>query len=351
MKNFYKGKKVFITGHTGFKGAWLTRVLLNWGSQIKGYSLKPEEDSLFSKLNLQDEIEHEVGDIRDLGQLEASMSDYQPDIVFHLAAQALVRSSYDDPINTYTTNAIGSLNLLTSVNSCQSIKSLVFVTSDKCYENVEWLWGYRESDPLGGHDPYSSSKACAELIYSSFVRSFWSQRENFSATARAGNVIGGGDFSIDRIIPDCVRASENDGKVLLRSPNSTRPWQHVLEPLSGYMKLAQSLYYKEITELPSNWNFGPSINKEITTGELARLVLEILGSGEVELDPLDHPHEAGLLQLNCDKANIQLDWHPKWSGMDAIINTANWYKDVNSGKNPIEVTNNQILEYFDEQND
>ena len=346
MNNFYNGKKVFITGHTGFKGAWLTRILLNWGAEIKGYSLKPVDRSLFSLLDLPSEIAHEEGDIRDLSKLEKSIQDFQPDIVFHLAAQALVRTSYDDPINTFSTNVMGSLNLLTAVNSCISVKSLVYVTSDKCYENVEWLWGYREHDLLGGHDPYSASKACAELLYSSYVRSYWADRGIFSASARAGNVIGGGDYSVDRIIPDCVRASENDSSVFLRNANSTRPWQHVLEPLSGYLKLAQSLYNGNIDELPSSWNFGPNIRKEITTGELAQIVIEILGSGRVELDDSEHPHEAGLLQLNCDKANIKLDWHPKWGSMDAIKKTANWYKLVNSGNCPKVVTNKQIQEYF-----
>ncbi|EAS46285.1 CDP-glucose 4,6-dehydratase [marine gamma proteobacterium HTCC2207] len=348
MKEFYNGKKVFITGHTGFKGSWLAFLLVGWGAQVKGYALPPSSGSLFSMLDLSLDIDHVEGDIRDYGKLSEALSDFQPDIVIHLAAQALVRHAYDDPFYTYETNVMGSLNLLRAVDSTPSVKSLVYITSDKCYENLEWVWGYREHDQLGGHDPYSASKACAEIVFSSFVRSYWSKRANFSASARAGNVIGGGDYSKDRIIPDCVSASLENKNVYLRNPNATRPWQHVLEPLSAYLKLAKSLFLGQIEEQPSSWNFGPNIEKEITTGELANMVLETLGSGTVSVDISEHPHEAGLLQLNCDKANLKLDWQPRWSGTEAIQMTANWYKSVNQGDCPKKVTDRNIEEYFNE---
>lgn len=348
MKEFYKGKRVFITGHTGFKGSWLALILTGWGAKVKGYALPPSDESLFNLLDLSLKIDNVEGDIRDSKKLNKALSDFEPDIVIHLAAQALVKDSYDNPENTYETNVLGSLNLLSAVDKCSSVKSLVYITSDKCYENLEWVWGYREHDRLGGYDPYSASKACAELVFSSYVRSYWSNKRNFSASARAGNVIGGGDYSANRIIPDCVRASLEGKNVSLRNPNATRPWQHVLEPLSGYLHLAKSLYLGEINELPSSWNFGPNIEKEITTGELAKIVIDTLGSGSISFDNSKHPHEASLLQLNCDKSKIKLGWQSKWNGIKAINMTSEWYKKVNDGNCPLEVSTQHIEEYFDE---
>ena len=248
LASFYRGKKVFITGHTGFKGSWLTQVLMNWGAIVKGFSLAPSgEESHFAALQLEDKINHDIGDICDAVALTHSMNDFRPDVVIHLAAQALVRESYKDPRTTFNTNVMGSLNLLSAVQGCGSVRALVYVTSDKCYENVEWVWGYRETDALGGFDPYSASKAAAEILFSSFERSFLAGRRGFRcASARAGNVIGGGDFAKDRIIPDCIRAAAKKSTVELRNPRATRPWQHVLEPLSGYLLLGKMLYEGQV---------------------------------------------------------------------------------------------------------
>ena len=350
LKEFYSGKRIFLTGHTGFKGSWLTQILVEWGAIVKGFSLGVQgENSHFELLGLGSKIENKLADIRNTEELEKSVNNFQPDIVFHLAAQALVRESYKNPKDTYSTNVMGSLNLLEAVNKCDSISSLVFVTSDKCYENLEWVWGYRETDILGGHDPYSSSKAAAEILFSSYARSyFFSKSEFSSASARAGNVIGGGDYAADRIIPDCVRASRNNGKVFLRNPIATRPWQHVLEPLSGYLLLGEKLFRHQL-ESGEAWNFGPNSERTITVEEVATKVFKILGSGRLEVDSSSqHPHEAGLLQLNCDKAHSKLGWKSTWSGELAIKKTAEWYRDVEKEISVIDVTNNQIKEFFNE---
>jgi CDP-glucose 4,6-dehydratase len=350
LAGFYSGKRVFITGHTGFKGSWLTQILVQWGAIIKGFSLEDQgKKSHFQILGLDSKIEHELADIRNAQELEKSVNDFKPDIVMHLAAQALVRQSYKNPKETYSTNVMGSLNLLEAVNKCDSVSSLVFVTSDKCYENLEWIWGYRETDSLGGHDPYSSSKAAAEILFSSYARSYFFSKSEFSSgSARAGNVIGGGDYAADRIIPDCVRASRNAGRVLLRNPIATRPWQHVLEPLSGYLLLGKNLFGHQL-ESGEAWNFGPNSERTITVEEVATKVFEILGSGSLEIDNSSHhPHEAGLLQLNCDKAHSKLGWKSTWSGELAIRKTAEWYRDVEKGISVSEVTNNQIKDFFNE---
>lgn len=344
--NFFKNKNVLITGHTGFKGSWLSQSLINFGAKVHGFSLQPEKGSLYEKLSLNKSMNSTYGDIRNLNEIYDFMNSVKPEIVFHLAAQALVRDSYEDPIKTYSTNVMGSLNLLKSVDSCESVKSLVYVTSDKCYENYEWPWGYRETDNLGGHDPYSSSKACAEILFSSYSRSFLKDKKSFCASARAGNVIGGGDYSKDRIIPDCIRAAEKSGVVELRNPDSTRPWQHVLEPISGYLSLAKYLYDDKSLHTYSNWNFGPDVQDEMTTKNVADLVIDIIGKGEVKVNHNDQLHEAGLLQLNCDKAKIELGWKPTWGSMESIHKTANWYKLVMDGKCPIEITNRQIGDFF-----
>jgi len=348
LANFYQGKRVFITGHTGFKGSWLTQVLVHWGAIVKGYSLESEgEDSHFMSLGLESRIDHRVGDIRDGSKLQEAIQVFRPEIVMHLAAQALVRESYRNPVDTFSTNVMGSLNLLEAIKVCDSVSALVYITSDKCYENFEWVWGYRETDPMGGFDPYSASKASAEILFSSYARSYLNAKENFScASARAGNVIGGGDYSADRIIPDCVRAAKSNGNVTLRNPNATRPWQHVLEPLSGYLVLGKALFEHSI-DSGSAWNFGPSAEKVITVENVANRVFDILGSGTLVVDADDdHPHEAGLLQLNCDKAHAYLGWKPKWSGESAIEKTALWYCDALSGHSVVEITRAQIEDYF-----
>ena len=345
--DFYKGKSVFITGHTGFKGSWLTQILLDAGAEIHGYSLNPNNDQKhFDMLGLRNRINNTFGDIRDSDLLSAAVKESQSEIVFHLAAQALVRKSYEDPAETYETNVMGSLNLLQSVRDVKSIKSLVYITSDKCYENQEWSWGYREIDTLGGVDPYSSSKACAEILFSSFQRSFFKDLNLSAASARAGNVIGGGDWSQDRIIPDCIRAAEKNSELRLRNPNATRPWQHVLEPLSGYLSLAQKLY-----EFPgkyeSSWNFGPSTQDVRTVEQVAQTILKAMGAGEVKFDTeRTSLHEANLLQLNCEKSRQEIGWNPRWNVETTIAKTAEWYKLVASGTDALEVTRRQIQDYF-----
>ena len=350
---FFSDKKVFITGHTGFKGTWLTQIMVESGATVCGYSLPSSiDESHFDGLGLKNIITHIEGDIRDEVKLTNAVNDFQPDIVFHLAAQALVKLAYQDPVETFSTNVMGSLNLLQAVNICSSVKSLVYVTSDKCYENVEWEWGYRETDALGGHDPYSASKAAAELVFSSFTRSFYKDRLNFgAASVRAGNVIGGGDYSPDRIVPDCIRAIRSNTPIELRNPKSTRPWQHVLEPLSGYILLAKNLFEKP-QEFSHPWNFGPGSQEITNVGDVANKIVEVYGQGSVSLGTVPSEfHEANLLQLNCDLAHQKLRWHPRWDIEKTLQVTAEWYKLVDSGIAMSKVTNKHINDYFGESND
>ena len=352
MKNSYlevfKSKKVFITGHTGFKGSWLAYILCEAGAEVLGYALPPTTDnSHFDLLNLKNKIKHIEADICNKELLINTLSEFKPEFVFHLAAQALVRPSYQDPVLTFKTNVEGSANLLEAVRLCDSVKSLVYITSDKCYENVEWIWGYRENDILGGKDPYSASKAAAEIVFSAYQNSFFKARDNFgSATTRAGNVIGGGDWAIDRIIPDCIRSISNNTSILLRNPNATRPWQHVLEPISGYLLLATKLYYNQ-HQFDGAWNFGPLTKEVKTVKEVADQLIYNIGTGtiEIQINP-NNVHEANLLQLNCDKANQLLQWFPKWTVDETIIETAVWYKAYLDGKDVEKVTRAQINKYF-----
>jgi len=258
--SFWKGKKVYLTGHTGFKGSWLSLWLQSMGAVVKGYSLEPNtKPNLFTEANVEENMNSEFGDIRDLNQISKSMLDFNPDILIHMAAQPLVRLSYQEPVDTYTTNVIGTVNVLEAARGCPNLKAIVSVTTDKCYENNEWDWGYRENEPMGGHDPYSSSKGCAELVTSAYRRSFFNAENSASlASARAGNVIGGGDWADDRLIPDILKAFEKSKPVVIRNPISTRPWQHVLEPLSGYLVLAQELF-ENGKEYAEGWNFGPKM--------------------------------------------------------------------------------------------
>ncbi len=346
--DFYRGKRVLVTGHTGFKGSWLTLLLCEMGATVKGFSLPPDNrENHFNLLQLEPEILHCIGDIRDADHLLKQFDEFQPEIVFHLAAQALVRQSYINPTETYTTNVIGSLNLLEAVRNTESVKALVFVTSDKCYENVEWEWGYRENDRLGGADPYSSSKACAELLFSSYWRSFLSERQNFSASSvRAGNVIGGGDWSENRIVPDCIRASSTDSVITLRNPQATRPWQHVLEPLTGYLSLAMRMH-QQGHQFSGAWNFGPTGLENRTVLEVTSAIIELLGKGRIEISmDSNSVHEATLLQLNCDRANRVLKWYPRWNSDLTIQKTAEWYRDYRDGINPKEISLGQLYEYF-----
>ena len=348
LRNFYAGKRVFITGHTGFKGTWLTQVMILSGATVAGFSLpKSHLNSHFERLNLKGKITHYAGDIRDANALLSAISEFKPDVVFHLAAQALVKLAYASPSDTFETNVMGSLYLLEAVQACPSIKSLVYVTSDKCYENVEWIWGYKETDTLGGRDPYSASKACAELVFSSFTRSFFSERHSLGfASVRAGNVIGGGDYSADRIVPDCIRAIRENRPIELRNPESTRPWQHVLEPLSGYIALAEKLYAHP-EHYSESWNFGPLGSDVRNVGSVAQTIVDIYGKGSVAKNSIKSDfHEANLLQLNCDLANRKLGWSPRWSVNRTLEMTALWYRSVDEGKVMLEITNGQINEYF-----
>lgn len=349
LRNF-KGKRVFITGHTGFKGSWLTFLLKELGAEVLGYSLLPNSNpSHFELLNLSSRITSVIGDVRNTQLLNDTLQDFEPEFVFHLAAQALVRPSYEDPLNTYSTNIIGSVSLLEAVRKCDSVRSLVFVTSDKCYENSEWIWGYRETDKLGGKDPYSASKAAAEIIFSSYQESYFSKRSNFgAASVRAGNVIGGGDWAKDRIIPDCIRSIAENKSILLRNPGATRPWQHVLEPISGYLLLATRLY-SEPANYRGAWNFGPSTRETKTVRQIADLLVDRIGKGVIIEDiAKDHPHEAILLQLNCDKSNQYLGWYPKWNLNKTLEMTADWYKEQLGGAPVEEITRQQVYEYFPE---
>ncbi|MDF1827365.1 MAG: CDP-glucose 4,6-dehydratase [Legionellaceae bacterium] len=345
-----RGKRVFITGHTGFKGSWLTFLLKEIGCEVMGYALPPEsKPSHFELLQLEHHIAHISGDVRDFDALNNAMQSFQPEYVFHLAAQALVKKSYQDPLLTVGSNVLGSANLLEAVRQCDAVRSLVYITSDKCYENVEWVWGYRENDRLGGHDPYSASKAAAELIFSAYVHSYFNARTDLgAASTRAGNVIGGGDWAADRIIPDCIRAIEQEGIIQLRNPTATRPWQHVLEPLSGYLVLAAELR-EQPEKYAGAWNFGPSTYEVRTVHEVATTITQHLGRGKVEVEASgEHPHEAQLLQLNCDKAHQLLNWNPRWDVSQTLAATSQWYKSVMEGENAMEVTLRQLHEYFPE---
>ncbi len=348
LKSF-AGRRVLVTGHTGFKGSWLAFILAEAGAEVMGYALPPAESrSHFEMLGLEKKLKHVVGDVRDGAGLGEAVRAFKPEFVFHLAAQALVKLSYSEPVETFATNIMGSVHLLDAVRKCETVRSLVYVTSDKCYENVEWVWGYRETDRLGGRDPYSASKAGAEIVFSAFSSSFFAGRKNFGATtARAGNVIGGGDWAVDRIVPDCVRAAESDGVIELRHPSATRPWQHVLEPLSGYLLLASRAHGS--SEFDGAWNFGPSTSEVRTVRDVAEFIVGELGSGRVEVaEERPSQHEARLLQLNCDKAHQLLNWHPRWSVEQALTATAGWYKSVRGGTPAAEVTRAQVLEYFTE---
>ena len=345
----FKNKKVFITGHTGFKGSWLTTLLLEIGAEVMGYSLEPDyQPNHFHLLNLSNKIIHEIGDIRNASNLFDKINNYKPEFIFHLAAQPLVHKSYNDPVETFNTNFMGTVNILEAVRNCDSVKSLIIVTSDKCYENVEWIWGYRENDRMGGHDPYSASKGAAELVFSSYSRSFFSKRVSLGyASVRAGNVIGGGDWSEHRIIPDCIKAIRNNLPIEIRNPKATRPWQHVLEPLSGYLLLAAKIY-EEPNIYSGSWNFGPSSSEVRTVVEVAKEMVNNFGSGSVEIINSNNNHEANLLQLNCDKAHQLLNWHPRWTFNETIFYTADWYKKNFEGNITIEITKNQIKTYFKE---
>lgn len=345
----FSGKRVLVTGHTGFKGSWLTLLLRSLGADVMGYALPPEStQSHFEVLELEKSIRHVTADVRDGDRLHSEVSAFQPEIVFHLAAQALVRSSYADPKTTFDVNVGGGVNLLDAVRRCDSVRTLVFITSDKCYENFEWLWGYRESDAMGGHDPYSASKGAIEIVFSSYLRSFFSERPHLgAATARAGNVIGGGDWAAGRIVPDCIRAVQAGNSISLRSPSATRPWQHVLEPLSGYLKLAAHLY-EHGHMFEGAWNFGPHVGEVQTVLDVAQALARYFEGCEVIVEgPQEKLHEANLLQLNSDKSRQLLRWNTRWNFEQTVAATAGWYKAVLfEGRPASVVSKEQISQYY-----
>ena len=350
----YRDRTVWISGHTGFKGSWLAEWLLRLGARVYGYALEaPTQPALFDQLQLASRLHHTHGDVRKAGDVAQSLAEAQPDFVFHLAAQPLVRTSYTEPVATFETNVQGTIHVLEALRRLEKPCAAVLVTTDKCYENREWVHGYREEDPLGGHDPYSASKACAEIAISAWRRSFFSQRPVRVASARAGNVIGGGDWAKDRIVPDCVRALQAGQAIQVRNRTATRPWQHVLESLSGYLWLGAVLARPEQARAPlgaltSAFNFGPGHDSNRT---VASLVTEFLrhwpGRWEDRSDP-HAVHEAGLLQLTTDKAHALLGWEPVWRFEDAIGETARWYREAAESPSPAAVqalTARQIGEY------
>lgn len=346
---FWHGKKVFLTGHTGFKGGWLSLWLSNMGAKVTGYALSPDTSpNLFSVIRIDELITHScIGDIRDLSALQSAMTTAKPDIVIHMAAQPLVRYSYRSPVETYATNVMGTVHLLEATRALESIKATVVVTTDKCYENREWVWGYRENEAMGGHDPYSSSKGCAELVVAAYRNSFFSgsDSQNSIATARAGNVIGGGDWSADRLIPDAIRAFESNQAVRIRNPLATRPWQHVLEPLSGYLILAQELYSQR-SKFASSWNFGPQDEGNRSVEGVIDMMIERWGgSAKWEKDGAEQPHEANLLKLDCSKAHQILGWKPKWSLETAIEKIVEWQKSFQTELDMRAFSIAQIEEY------
>lgn len=352
--SFWSGKRVFLTGHTGFKGSWLLLLLRHLGAEIKGYALKPEQNSLYTDIG-GDSLNYSIiSDIRDLDRLKLEMTTFAPDFVFHLAAQPLVLTSYINPIETYEINVIGTANVLECVRQLKGPCQTVVITTDKVYENQEWSYPYREIDRLGGFDPYSSSKACAELVTDSMRRSFFPPKDfgihgKGIAVARAGNVIGGGDWAENRIVPDVVRALSSSSTISIRNPTSVRPWQHVLEALVGYLELAERLAEgKELEKWSDAWNFGPTDNELVTVESLVAKCISIWGSGAYECERgKPQPHEAAQLRLDCSKAVNVLGWDPKMDTHASIAATMEWYKAVlKEGQSPLQVTNQQIAAYF-----
>ncbi|HOY66379.1 MAG TPA: CDP-glucose 4,6-dehydratase [Candidatus Ozemobacteraceae bacterium] len=344
MDPMVKNRRVLVTGSTGFKGSWLSLWLLELGAEVAGFALPPERpNDLYHMLGLEPRMKQVYGDIRNPDALSTLFREFRPEIVFHLAAQPLVRLSYADPVGTYSTNVLGSIHLLEAVRHCPETRALIYITSDKCYRNREWLWGYRENDELGGHDPYSASKACAEVVFFSYLDSFFRSRKRFgAASARAGNVIGGGDWAADRLVPDCIRALQAGNPIIIRNPHSIRPWQHVLEPLSGYLLLAERLMADPET-VSGAWNFGPDAEAVRTVRDLSERIVGQWGSGAIEIhSPPDAPHESKLLQLNCDKARRLLGWKPSWDFERGLSETVAWYLGVHRGENPLELAKAQI---------
>ncbi len=350
---FWQGKRIFLTGHTGFKGSWLALWLQLLGAEVTGFALEPPTDpSLFVVGRVGAGMRSVIGDVRDLGLLQKSMQDANPEIVIHMAAQPLVRYSYANPVDTYTTNVIGSVHVLEAVRNIIGVKAVINVTSDKCYENNEWLWGYRENEAIGGYDPYSNSKGCAELVTAAYRSSFFNSAEYSKhgvaiASARAGNVIGGGDWAADRLIPDFIRAALADETVFIRSPDAIRPWQHVLEPLSGYLVLAEKLYTQG-EQFAEAWNFGPNDSDAKSVKWIVdQLVANWGDKASFKLEDTVVPgiHEAHFLRLDCSKARMNLGWKPQWGATETIKRTCAWYRAYYEGQDIRSFTLDEIKEY------
>ncbi len=355
LKKFYKNKKVLITGHTGFKGSWLTQILLNWKAKILGIALKPNTNpSLFKILKLEKQISNYYCDIRNFKKISEIIKKEKPEIVFHLAAQPLVRDSYDDPLYTFETNIIGTANLLQTIKEIKTIKSAVIITTDKVYENIESDRFFKETNKLGGYDPYSASKAAAEIIISSYLKSFFNlndyqkKHQTLIASARAGNVIGGGDWQKDRLVPDIIKAVfEKQEKVIIRNPQAIRPWQYVLEPLSGYLLLAKKLYEGK-KDFSGAWNFGPNNKNYLAVEELVKTTLELLGQGTYEIQKDFTKHEAQLLKLDSEKAKKLLNWQAKLDIKTILKLACDWYQAFYNGQDIVKLTNQQINNFFNE---
>ena len=345
--NLYKGKKVLLTGHTGFKGSWMSVLLVNAGADVIGYSsCSKTETRLFDLCGIKDQITHIKGDVRDLDHLLEVFRSYQPEIVIHMAAQPIVRDSYKDPVGTYSTNVMGTVNICEAVRRTESVKSFLNVTTDKVYENKEWEWGYRENEPLDGYDPYSNSKSCSELVTHSYKNSFFTDDRVAVSTARAGNVIGGGDFAHDRIIPDCIRAAVKHEDIIVRNPYSTRPYQHVLEPVYAYLMIAAKQY--EDHKYASWYNVGPDDQDCFQTGALVDLFVKHWGEGLKWINKFDGgPHEANFLKLDCSKLKSTFGWKPHWNLETAIEKVVEWSKTWVAGADVRPVMDKQIKEFLE----
>ena len=340
---------MLVTGHTGFKGTWLCRILLNAGAEVVGYSLAPPTNpSLFSMLGIEKQMHSVTGDIRDLRHLKEVFEETQPELVLHLAAQPIVRDSYRDPVYTYETNVMGTVNICECVRLNPCVKSFLNVTTDKVYHNNEWEWGYREDDPLDGYDPYSNSKSCSELVTHSYINSFFKDMDVAVSTARAGNVIGGGDFANDRIIPDCIRAAIKGEPIIVRNPHSTRPYQHVLEPLVAYLMIAQNQYKN--TSFAGFYNVGPEDCDCVTTGELVDLFCRCWGNGQTWENRFEGgPHEANFLKLDCSRLKHVFGWKPRWHVEEAVAYSVEWAKEWQAGRDVAACMDRQIEEFFGKQ--
>ena len=348
----WHGRSVFVTGHTGFKGSWITLWLHHLGAAVHGYATRPPTaPNLFEVAGIQALLASDTrADLSDVAALRSALERARPEVIFHLAAQPLVRESYRDPIGTFTTNVLGTAHVLEAARKIETVRAIVLITTDKVYENRHWVYPYREIDPLGGHDPYSASKAAAEIVSAAYRASFFSEsslRTIRVATARAGNVIGGGDWAADRLIPDCFRGFENKEPVLLRYPDAVRPWQHVLDPLAGYLQLAQRLCLGDGQKFAAAWNFGPDAESDATVGQIAELAAHLWGDDAkvVRAESTHNPHEAGLLRLDSSRARAELGWRPRWSLQKAVLRAVTWHRSWERGADMRAVSLEQIREY------